>query len=124
MVSKNLPEYKADGSVCRVFHRSIEIIGRRWTGAIIFSLMKRPRRFCEFREAVLDLSDRLLTERLKELEECGIIVREVSTTRPIQVLYRLTPKGEALDPIFCALSEWARRWGTDAPPCEEAPQSP
>lgn len=124
MVSKNLPTHKPGGSVCQAFHRSIEIIGRRWTGAIIFSLMKRPRRFCEFREAVPDLSDRLLTERLKELEECGIIVREVSTTRPIQVLYRLTPKGEALDPIFCALGDWARRWEADAPSCEEASPTP
>ncbi|MNY31317.1 HTH-type transcriptional regulator YodB [compost metagenome] len=84
--------------------------------------MKRPRRFCEFREAVPDLSDRLLTERLKELEECGILVREVSATRPIQVLYRLTPKGEALDPIFCALGDWARSFdANDAPAVAEAP---
>ncbi|MNL54195.1 HTH-type transcriptional regulator YodB [compost metagenome] len=113
------------GTVCQVFHKTIEVIGRRWTGAIISALMRQPRRFCEFREAVPDLSDRLLTERLKELEEWGIIVREVSTTRPIQVLYRLTPKGEALDPVFCAIGAWARQFEAHDPDCAaEAPSQP
>ncbi|HEY9897814.1 MAG TPA: helix-turn-helix domain-containing protein [Pantanalinema sp.] len=112
------------GAVCQVFHRTIEVIGRRWTGAIISALMKRPRRFCEFREAVPDLSDRLLTERLKELEEWGIIVREVSATRPIQVLYRLTPKGEALDPVFCAIGAWARQFEAHDPDCGQTPALP
>jgi DNA-binding HxlR family transcriptional regulator len=95
-----------DGRVCQVFHRAVEVIGKRWNGVVIFSLTQGPKRFCEFRDAIPDISDRLLTERLKELEEEGIVVREVNPGRPVQVVYRLTPKGEALQPVFCAIGEW------------------
>jgi DNA-binding HxlR family transcriptional regulator len=96
--------------VCQLFHNAIEIIGRRWTGAIIYSLCSGPKRFCEFNEAIPELSSRLLTERLKELEEYGLIRREVSTERPIQVSYSLTEKGLELQPIFENLGEWANKW--------------
>lgn len=96
--------------VCHVFHQTIEVIGKRWTGAIIFALLMRPRRFCEFKTAIPDVSDRLLTERLKELEEYGIVAREVSPGRPVQVMYRLTAKGAALEPILQAIGEWGRAW--------------
>lgn len=99
--------------VCRVFHQAIEIIGRRWTGAILFVLCQGPRRFCELREGIPDISDRLLTERLKELEEVGIVAREVGSGRPIQVLYRLTPKGEALQPILKSIEQWASQWSAE-----------
>lgn len=99
-----------DPQVCQLFHQAIEVIGRRWTGAILRAAGTRPLRFCEFKEAIPALSDRLLTERLKEMEEVGLIVREVSAGRPVQVTYRLTPKGEELQPIFCAIGEWAARW--------------
>lgn len=99
-----------DPQVCHLFHHTIELIGRRWTGAILRAASVRPLRFCEFKDAIPELSDRLLTERLKELEEAGLMHREVSTGRPVQVTYRLTEKGEDLQPIFCAISEWAGRW--------------
>ncbi|MDB5097797.1 MAG: Transcriptional regulator [Cyanobacteria bacterium RYN_339] len=101
--------------VCAQFHRAIELIGRRWTGAIIFSLTQKPRRFSDFKDAIPELSDRLLTERLKELEDEGVVVREVSTGRPIQVVYRLTAKGAALQPVFDAIGQWAHRH----PPAEQ-----
>lgn len=107
MVSRD----SCDLQVCQVFHQAIEVIGKRWTGAIVYALLMKPRRFCEFKEAIPDLSDRLLTERLKELEENGVVEREVSTGRPVQVIYRLTAKGEALQPIMKALGDWARTWG-------------
>lgn len=100
--------------VCQVYHHAIEIIGRRWTGAVLFVLGEGPRRFCELREAIPEISDRLLTERLKELEEEGIVVREVGSGRPIQVIYRLTPKGEALQPVLKTLQEWAHAWQASA----------
>lgn len=102
--------------VCQVFHQTIEVIGKRWTGAIIFALLMQPRRFCEFKMAIPDVSDRLLTERLKELEEYGIVAREVSPSRPVQVTYRLTDKGAALEPILQAIGEWGRAWGETTPP--------
>ena len=101
--------------VCTRFHAAIELIGRRWTGAIIFALTQKPQRFSDFKDAIPELSDRLLTERLKELEDEGVVVREVSTGRPIQVLYRLTAKGEALQPVFDAIGQWAHAYpATDA----------
>lgn len=104
-----------DPKLCGRFHQAIELIGRRWTGAILRVACDGPKRFCEFRDAIPDLSDRLLTERLKELEDHALIVREVSPGRPVQVSYRVTPKGEALKPVFVAIGEWAEAWGFGLP---------
>ncbi len=104
-----------DPKVCGRFHQAIELIGRRWTGAIMKVACDGPMRFCEFRDAIPDLSDRLLTERLKELEDHGLIVREVSPGRPVQVSYRVTEKGEALKPVFAAIGAWAAAWDFGAP---------
>jgi DNA-binding HxlR family transcriptional regulator len=106
MVSENNHNPRA----CQQFQEVIELIGKRWTGAIIFVLCQGPLRFSEFRDAIPDMSDRLLTQRLKELEEHGLVVREVLTGRPIQVLYHLTPKGRALRPILDALGAWSAQW--------------
>ncbi len=102
-----------DEKVCEVFHRSVEVIGRRWTGAILYALCQRPSRFCEIRDAIPEISDRLLTERLKELEELDIIRREVGSGRPVQVHYRLTPKGEAVQPILNAIRDWGLAWNAE-----------
>ena len=99
------------GPVCQIFHAAIELIGRRWSGAILWALGQAPCRFSDFREAIPDISDRLLSERLKELEDAGLIVRVVNTsTRPVQVLYRLTPKGEELQPLMAQIGVWAAKW--------------
>jgi len=99
-----------DVRVCTVFHEAIELIGKRWTGAVIAVMFKGVTRFCEIREAVPGISDRLLTERLKELEDNGIVVRSVTATRPPQVDYALTPKGEALQPVLEAITSWGHTW--------------
>jgi len=105
-----ISEDKHEGPVCEVFHRAIELIGRRWTGAIISALSRGEMRFCEVREAIPGVSDRLLTERLKELERHDIVARKVHSTRPVTVIYSLTPKGVALGPVLDAVSEWAAVW--------------
>lgn len=111
MVSAKTAETPAlDLQVCDVFHRSIELIGKRWTGAIVSVMVKGARRFCELREAIPGISDRLLTERLKKLEDEGIVAREVSADRPPQVSYRLTPKGEALGPVLDSVTAWGHDW--------------
>jgi DNA-binding HxlR family transcriptional regulator len=98
------------GPVCQVFH-----------GAILSALQQSPRRFSDFRDAIPDISDRLLSERLKELEDANVVVREVSTKRPLQVLYRLTQKGEELQPVMTAIGTWAGRWAmVEAQPNEKA----
>ncbi len=99
-------------TVCQAYHRAIEIIGRRWSGAILYVLCSRPKRFSELREAIPDISDRLLTERLKELEDEAIVIRQVSSGRPVQVIYSLTPKGQALKPIIADITSWASQWQT------------
>ena len=95
---------------CGLFHRAVELIGKRWTGAIVSVLLEGPLRFSEIRGLVPDISDRLLSERLKELEAEGIVDRIVLDEHPVGVQYRLTAKGEALEPAVGALKRWAGDW--------------
>jgi DNA-binding HxlR family transcriptional regulator len=96
--------------VCPHFHAAIELIGKRWTGAIVCVLAERPRRFGELGKAVPGLSDRLLSRRLRELEDEGLVAREVEPGSPVRVTYSLTPAGEELGPAIDELRSWARRW--------------
>ena len=95
---------------CRLYHRAIELVGKRWTGAILLVLMDGPLRFSEIRQLVPDLSDRLLSERLKELEAEGVVERRVLDGSPVRVEYSLTEKGRALEPAVRALKQWGRQW--------------
>ncbi len=95
---------------CPEFHRAVELIGRRWTGALVRALFGGPRRFNELLATVPGLSDRLLTERLRELEREGIVHREVSPGPPTRVDYALTERGADLEPTIRALAAWAERW--------------
>jgi DNA-binding HxlR family transcriptional regulator len=96
---------------CPYYHRAIELIGRRWTGAIVSVLIHRQAlRFGEIAEAVPELSDRLLSERMKELERHGVVVRTVREGRPVRVEYELTEMGRELAPAVHELECWARRW--------------
>lgn len=101
-------------SVCPTFHSAIELIGRRWTGAIIFCLLKSPARFAALRGAIPDITDRMLSERLQELEERGIVDRNVIPETPVRVEYELTRKGRALASAIDAVSEWAHKWDEPA----------
>ena len=96
--------------VCPYFHEAVELLGKRWTGAIVQALLPAPRRFSEIAQAVPQISDRLLSMRLRELEAEGIVDREVLAGSPFRVEYALTPKGRALEPAICALGIWAREW--------------
>jgi DNA-binding HxlR family transcriptional regulator len=95
---------------CTAYHEAVELVGKRWTGAILFVLMDGPTRFSEFKQLVPDLSDRLLSERMKELEAKGIVKRHVIDDTPVRVEYVLTEKGEALEPAVSALKLWANSW--------------
>jgi DNA-binding HxlR family transcriptional regulator len=95
---------------CSAYHYAIELIGKRWTGAIVFVLMDGPLRFSEVKTLVPDLSDRLLSERMKELESEGIVARRVMDEMPVRVEYGLTAKGRALEPALRSLRIWARSW--------------
>jgi DNA-binding HxlR family transcriptional regulator len=93
--------------------KSFELIGKRWTGLIIYVLMSGPKRFSELSETIPDLSRRMLTERIKELEEHGIVVRNVIPDRPIRSEYSLTQKGTELGKILGPISQWAESWVKD-----------
>lgn len=96
--------------VCERFHRAVELVGGRWTGAIIQALLQGRARYCVLRAAIPEISDRMLSERLRELESQGIVARIVVPEVPVRVDYELTKKGRALEPAFAALSAWAQRW--------------
>jgi DNA-binding HxlR family transcriptional regulator len=96
--------------VCPHFHAAIELIGKRWTGAILCALTERPMRFGELGKAVPGLSDRLLSQRLRELEDEGLVEREVEAGTPVRVTYSLTATGEDLGPAIRELKAWAKRW--------------
>jgi DNA-binding HxlR family transcriptional regulator len=95
---------------CQLYHRAVELVGKRWTGAILLVLLDGPLRFSEIRHLVPDLSDRLLSERLKELEAEDIVERRVLDGSPVRVEYALTRKGTALEPAVRALKAWANNW--------------
>ena len=107
---KTSEAHELSPGLCPRFHRAVELIGRRWTGAIIRVLLPGPRRFNELLSAIPGISDRLLTERLRELESVQIIRREVQAGSPVRVVYELTQCGRELQKPLDALGEWAERW--------------
>jgi DNA-binding HxlR family transcriptional regulator len=107
MPSRTVPR----ATCCPRLHEAVELVGRRWTGAILYVLLHGgPMRFSEIAQAVPDLSDRLLSERMKELEARGIVERRVASESPMRVEYELTDKGRELAPALRELKGWADRW--------------
>ena len=106
-------------TVCPRFHHAVELIGRRWTGAILQGLLGGATRFTEIAATVPGLSDRLLSERLRELEAEEIVTRTVIPDVPVRVEYRLTEKGRALTPVLAAIAAWAQEW-IPLPPVQPA----
>jgi DNA-binding HxlR family transcriptional regulator len=96
--------------LCQRFHRASELIGRRWTGAIIFVLLESRCRFATLRDAIPEITDRMLSDRLQELEHEGILERTVVPETPVRVEYALTKKGRALGAAMEAIKEWAHKW--------------
>jgi DNA-binding HxlR family transcriptional regulator len=116
MTTPTTPQSEAnDGAFCPYFHRAVELIGRRWSGAIVRALLRGVVHFSDLTRVIPDLSDRMLSERLKELEAEGIVARTVIPATPVRVEYRLTEKGRALEPVLDAISQWAGEW-LGAPP--------
>src|SRR5436305_12773530 len=100
----------APSACCPLYHEAVELVGRRWTGAILRVLMDGPLRFSQIAQAVPELSDRLLSERMKELEARGIVERTVIPGPPLRVEYSLSKMGAELEPALVELQAWANRW--------------
>src|SRR3982751_3643634 len=99
-----------EANLCPEVERSFGLIGKRWTGLIIYVLMSGPKRFSEIHNIIPDLSKRMLTERMKELEENGVVIRHVVAERPIRAEYLLTKKGTELGRILGPISQWGESW--------------
>ena len=100
---------------CPTFHKAVELIGKRWTGAIIRAMRSGRVRFSDISDAIPGLHDRLLSERLKELDQEGLVERVVIPETPVRIEYHLTSKGQDLDSVMDAISFWAERWVTVTP---------
>jgi DNA-binding HxlR family transcriptional regulator len=99
-----------DDAECRRFTSTVEVIGRRWSAGILLAIARDAARFSEIAGAVDGLSDRLLAQRLRELEADDLVVREVIATTPVQVRYHLTASGVDLMRVLEPLVEWEQRW--------------
>ncbi|TCS77846.1 winged helix-turn-helix transcriptional regulator [Tepidibacillus fermentans] len=99
-----------DLHLCPKFEYAFELLGKRWTGLIIRVLLHGPKRFKDISEVIPNMSDKMLVDRLKQLEEAGIIVRKVYPETPVRIEYELTEKGVALTPVMDAVQQWADSW--------------
>ena len=96
--------------VCVRFHTAIELLGGRWTGAVLRALVTGSHRFADIKAAVPNLSDTMLSQRLRELEAAGILERHVMATSPVRVEYQLTQMGREVQPVVDAVIAWSHRW--------------
>lgn len=97
-------------ALCTRFHYASELIGRKWTGSIIFMLLKQTYRFATLRAAIPDITDRMLSERLYALEQEGLVERVVVPETPVRVEYSLTKKGKGLAEAIGAIADWAEKY--------------
>jgi DNA-binding HxlR family transcriptional regulator len=105
--------------VCARFHQAVELIGGRWTGAIIQTLLQGKTRYALIKAAIPDITDRMLSERLRSLESEDLVTRRVVPQSPVRVEYELTEKGRSLQSALEEISAWAERW-ISLPPQEAA----
>jgi DNA-binding HxlR family transcriptional regulator len=96
--------------MCPRFEQATQLLGKRWTALLLEALLQGPQRFCELTTSVEGLSDRVLSDRLRELETEGIVERIVYPHIPVRVEYQLTDKGRALAPVVQAIHKWAEEW--------------
>src|ERR1700737_2679710 len=109
-ISTEMTQLAPTGSICPRYEHAAQLLGKRWTGLLLDALLEGPRRFCELTSLVEGLSDRVLSDRLRELETEGIVQRIVYPQIPVRVEYQLTEKGRALKPVVDAIHTWAQQW--------------
>lgn len=110
MTTKHLP------TLCPKFEQAFIMIGKKWNGMIIHSLFEEPLRFCQLRDSINGISDRVLTERLRELNELGVLEKIEQENAGNQVIaYTLTDKGHELEPTLKLLHSWADDWVEPSP---------
>jgi DNA-binding HxlR family transcriptional regulator len=98
-------------SLCPKFQAAMEVLAKPWTGLIVVTLAEggRALRFSELGERVPGIGDRMLSERLKELESLGVVERRVLSCRPVGVEYELTEAGKAFQDVSAAIARWGEK---------------
>ena len=96
--------------MCPRFENAFELLGKRWTGLIIRTLLNGQNRFSDIEDAIPNMSARMLTERFKELEKEGIILRKVYPETPVRIEYEVTEKGRELQSVMDEIQKWAEKW--------------
>jgi len=96
--------------MCPKYESAAELICKKWTGLIIRVLMGGPKRFKDIKEQIPDMSDKMLTDRMKELEAAGIVVRKVYPEMPVRIEYELTEKGRDMKNVIESIQEWGDKW--------------
>ncbi|MFF2889750.1 winged helix-turn-helix transcriptional regulator [Paenibacillus sp. NPDC057967] len=108
--------------LCTRFEKAVELLSKRWVAFIIFRLLSGPQRFSDIDHSLPNLSGKVLSDRLKELEAEGLIRRDVYPEMPVRIEYSLTEKGQALSPLFTDIASWAEQWiDPDAPSTDTKP---
>ncbi|WP_139996435.1 winged helix-turn-helix transcriptional regulator [Paenibacillus paridis] len=97
-------------TMCPKYEAAADILGKKWTGRIIRVLLGGPKRFKEIKEQIPEMSDKMLTDRMKELESITIIKRQVYPEMPVRIEYELTGKGRELEPVIESIQKWGEQW--------------
>ncbi|WP_225845045.1 helix-turn-helix domain-containing protein [Streptomyces sp. HPF1205] len=118
-LGQQVDPHAACASVDVALTRVFELLGKRWTGLIVAVLTQRPSYFAELRRAIPRISERMLSDRLTELADAGLVVREVDPGPPLRVSYGLTEAGQALRPALDELGKWAERYLPESGLCVE-----
>ncbi|CAM3766817.1 winged helix-turn-helix transcriptional regulator [Cytobacillus oceanisediminis] len=95
--------------ICPRFEKAISLLSQRWTGLIIYQLLNGPQRFCNI-ESSIGISGKVLSDRLKDLENEGIVKRDVYPETPVRIEYSLTKKGLAMEPLMKEIEKWSQTW--------------
>lgn len=103
---------EVESPICQHFQRAAELLGKRWNPQLVRVLLTGATRYSGLKAQIPQISDNLLSERLKELEAEGILVREVTPSTPVRIDYRLTERGRDLAGVIEELGAWAERWST------------
>lgn len=96
--------------MCPKYEAAVEVLCKKWTGLIIRVLLGGPKRFKDIKEQIPDVSDKMLSDRIKELEALGIVKRTVYPEMPVRIEYELTEKGAALESVIQSIQDWSERW--------------
>ncbi len=96
--------------MCPKYESAAELLGKKWTGLIIRVLLGGPKRFKDIKEQIPEMSDKMLTDRMKELEAAGILTRTVYPEMPVRIEYELTEKGRQLEEVIQSIQHWGEAW--------------